>query len=281
MVDMNSMLYWYPRIKDLDIPQPRTRIYMLPDWFNPFELAACIAGEKDGFDCKTLWSRVRQANEELDRLANEIGYPLFARSDQTSCKHHIVDGEPLYLIKRPMDFSKLWMAAVECHELIPARIVNPPAPKAFVLREWLDIETWTTLPGKLSAYPYNRVEVRLFAKNGEVYSGFPYYHISGLLARLEMWGMPGSVIEKVRKDYKQYVHAVIDDLPTLVQHASKATGKLGGDWSVDFAKSKQYGWTLIDMAVAEDSYFPDPEDMVDLDQVFLDKLHETVRGRKT
>ena len=27
MIDKNSMFYWYPKIKDLEIPQPKTEMY--------------------------------------------------------------------------------------------------------------------------------------------------------------------------------------------------------------------------------------------------------------
>jgi hypothetical protein len=69
--DKNSMLYWFPKIKHLDILQPKTEYAEV----NPAEVFEFI----DGGALSNL--------NELFEKAKIIGYSLFLRSDQLSGKH--------------------------------------------------------------------------------------------------------------------------------------------------------------------------------------------------
>src|SRR3989337_1939955 len=70
----NSMLYWYPRVADADVPQPETIIVPVPPGFNP---STVLDGSP--FPPK-LVTAVRDA-------CAEVGYPAFLRGDLTSGKH--------------------------------------------------------------------------------------------------------------------------------------------------------------------------------------------------
>ncbi len=69
-VDENSMLIWYPKIKDMDILQPKTEFLILPE------------------------NTIRDIHDEkfilpLDKIkekVNKIGYPVFIRTDLASGK---------------------------------------------------------------------------------------------------------------------------------------------------------------------------------------------------
>lgn len=57
--EKNSLCYWFPKIKDLGIPQPKTIVVKTP------------AGRED-----------------FEKAGGEIGYPLFMRTDHASAKHN-------------------------------------------------------------------------------------------------------------------------------------------------------------------------------------------------
>ena len=71
--DKNSMFYWYPLIKDLDIPQPKTEMYK----FNKEEFKTLQ--REEGIPT-TLY-------DNCISFAEKIGFPLFMRTDNNSCKH--------------------------------------------------------------------------------------------------------------------------------------------------------------------------------------------------
>ena len=69
------MLHWFPRIKDI-LPVPRTTFYVLTD-AQVYEIIGLLDGKDLPDDLKNA----------LLRAANQIGYPLFLRTDMGSAKH--------------------------------------------------------------------------------------------------------------------------------------------------------------------------------------------------
>lgn len=69
--DKNSMLYWYPRIKDLCIPQPKTIIIKVDP---TIAYDVCEGGQYPQM-------------LEFKKTIEQLGLPVFVRTDQLSGKH--------------------------------------------------------------------------------------------------------------------------------------------------------------------------------------------------
>lgn len=69
-VDKNSMLYWFPKIKDFGIPIPRTEVVKVP-WGNDYW--KYIPSE----DAKQIPNVIKK---QLKVAGEKISYPLFMRT---------------------------------------------------------------------------------------------------------------------------------------------------------------------------------------------------------
>ena len=258
----NSMLYWWPRIVKIDVPKPKTVMVNIDDFVD--DVFECYYSEwSDERACKSTAENVRSIAAILDEAVKEHlgGYPVFMRSDYTSCKHFSIR-RPLYRVESAEEFyRKIIPLIAECHEPVPAE--NPfgaPRPNAIAVREWLRIARWTdAVPGF-----YGNIEVRVIVEDGRVADVFPYYHISGLdehVVRSE------EQKRKVHGDYYGvYLPAVEEGLETIRKYAEKIASLPGireYNWSMDFALVETGGgrreWYLIDMALAEHSWRPQRE----------------------
>ena len=127
-----SMLYWWPKVKNLGIPVPRTEIVEIPSdvlFKAPFEPELL----------EPYMDRVYEA-------ARRIGHPLFLRSDQLSGKHDWVD--TCYVPSEEALFSHI-IRVLEWHHL--AQVIPIPA-RALVLREFLELDWAFRIPsGELKA----------------------------------------------------------------------------------------------------------------------------------
>ena len=256
---MNSMLYWWPRVENLSAPKPITAVHNIEDIVE--DVFLCILTE-GGEACKKAKVEVRELATRLDDMVrkNIGGYPVFMRTDYSSCKHYStrIFGKPLYRIDSMNDFVRhIFPLIAECHSYIPARTpFGPPRPSAVVLREWLNIEKWTDkLPG-----PYGNIEVRVITENGSVIKIFPYYHRSGIERYFR------SSDPEVLEDYRRnYVRAILEGIREIVVHAeavATAPGIREYNWSIDLALVNKDGkrmWYFIDMALAEASWVPEHE----------------------
>ncbi|GAG48218.1 unnamed protein product, partial [marine sediment metagenome] len=75
----DSMFYWYPKVKDLGIPMPRT-ILLTYEGMKETKEAILYKNEDPPQHWKTYLEGIKAA-------ANDIGYPVFIRADETSNKH--------------------------------------------------------------------------------------------------------------------------------------------------------------------------------------------------
>ena len=275
----NSMRYWWPKVAELDIPKPATVIEPLEDIVE--DVFRCVLSEgEDRGACSAAKEKAQTLATTLDKAVKERlgGYPVFMRTDYSSCKHYSaqVFGKPLYRIDSKEDFIKhIFPLIAECHSYIPARTpFGPPRPSAIVLREWLNIEKWTDkLPGF-----YGNIEVRVITKNGRVARVFPYYHRTGIEKHFSDAGP--EVFEEYRE---RYVQAILEGLTEIVEYADKiasAPGIRRRGWSIDLALVNKDGkrvWYFIDMALAEASWAPTRETEEDrIIDTALDQLCRSV-----
>ena len=102
MKDKNSMFYWYPKIKNLDIPQPKTIM---------------IEAKKD-----------TNLKEQLEKAIDEIGIPCFLRTDQTSNKH---DWDETCYVTDKEKLPEHIEAQIYSNFILPCN--------GFIFREFLDL----------------------------------------------------------------------------------------------------------------------------------------------
>ena len=152
MKDKNSMFYWYPKIKDLTIPQPETEMYR-------FDKKEFMSIQDEKFP-KTLF-------ENTLKTARKIGFPLFMRTDQSSCKHgwkntcFVTNEKELeHHITELLVNSMMqgWMSYVD---------------KGLVFRKYIPMESYFT--AFYGDFPVNK-ERRYFVKNGKLQCKHPYWY---------------------------------------------------------------------------------------------------------
>jgi len=97
--DKNSMVYWFPFVEKLEIPQPKTIIIKMP-----------------------------AKKEDFERAGKEIGYPLFIRTDQASAKHNWDD---TCYVESENDLHDHIMSIIDETFMLPST--------AIVFREFLEL----------------------------------------------------------------------------------------------------------------------------------------------
>lgn len=228
-VDVNSMLIWYPKIKDLKIPQPKTEMYIFP--------------EKDlGF----LYNENFKLDmEEIKRVANKIGYPLFVRTDLASGKHN---WEDTCYVEKEEDLEKHIIEVIEFNLLVD--IIGLDF-KALFFREFIPMDSkFTAFYGKMPINP----ERRYFIKDGKIQCHHPYWIEEAIEKGTDKEILPDNWRE-LAKEMNTETQEEIELLFKYVEEVAKVLG--GGYWSVDFCRAKDGRWILIDIATGERSWHDD------------------------
>lgn len=218
----NSMTIWFPAVLELSLPHPRTLMLSLDHdgW------GRCIECDPTPEDI-ALW----------EQAAATIGYPLFLRSDLTSGKHSWI--ETCYVP------SEAELVRHVCAVVQDAELCWLPAPDALAFREFVPLES--------AFLAFNRMPVamerRYFAEDGVVRCHHPYWPAGAIRERFSATPLPEDWEERLAE-----LNRPRPDEIELAPMACAVTAKLGGAWSVDFARTQDGRWLLIDMARAEDSY---------------------------
>jgi ATP-grasp domain-containing protein len=220
-----SLLYWWPIVKDLGIPVPKTRILLVN--------RGAILDAMEGI--KPLGPEFM---ESVYGAALEIGYPLFLRTDLQSGKHgwkktcFVPNAESLY--------SHMFGVAEE-NEL--GACFFGPGYNAFVFREFLDLDVaFTAFYGDM---PINR-ERRYFIRDGKVECHHPYWPEEAF---------KGQTAAKNWKKKLRNLNEEPDEEIVLLRGYAQSVGRVLPEyWSVDFARDKNQKWYLIDMALGDESY---------------------------
>ena len=230
-----SLLFWWPKVKDLGIPVPRTEIWDTGDglksWFYAME-----GGRQPG-DLFFL--------EEAEQIARLIGYPLFLRTDLASGKHGWK--ETCYVQDESLLPGHIFRVLEE-NEM--AGIVVSLDYRALVFREMLSLfAPFTAFRGDL---PIAR-ERRYFIREGKVQCHHPYW-IEGAVAggRPEADGW-AETLAMLNIEYE-------NEIEILSRYSEKVAEVLGGYWSIDYAFAADGTWFLIDVAEGEKSWHPECPD---------------------
>ena len=234
-MDENSMLLWYPKIKDLDIPQPETIVYEIPKDV----LSNLVEENADNLDMI-----------EINKIADKIGYPLFLRTDQSSGKH---SWEKTCFVSKREDLKKHIFEVISDNLL--ADLMGLPF-EALVFRKYIPMKNlFTAFWGKMPVNP----EIRFFIKDGKIQCCWHWYWIEEAIkdASIENW-------KEVMQIEKHNLSKA--EIMTLEFEAQKVADVFKEDyWSVDFCKSKENIWILIDMAKGERSWHDEKCKFVDED----------------
>lgn len=247
----SSLLWWYPRVKDLDIPQPFTKIARIEP--------------RDGFASIDVPAARRRVMEAAAAGMAGMDTPLFMRTDLVSGKH---SWDSTCCLRRPEDLEKHVRALM----YVSALADHPP--RAIVFREMLDLD-WEFRA--FEGFPV-ATEARAFAGDGGVRCIHSYWHAAHIppgigpaarmRERLEPTGrdtsgwpgggltdeaghaVPDSWKDAIRQQHAKVrkARAEIGRLAVMVQRA------VGGEWSVDFALGRDGWWYLTDMAEAAGSW---------------------------
>ena len=224
MVDVNSMLLWHQKIKNLDIPQPKTEQYIFPE-----EDLKYLYEEKFKFDMDTL-----------KKIAKKIGYPLFVRTDLASGKH---SWNRSCYVEREKDLERHIIEVIESNLLADLFGLKF---KALFFREFIPMDSkFTAFWGEMPVNP----ERRYFIKDGKIQCHHHYWIEEAIRKpSIKDWK---KVLKKINTETKKE----IEFLSKYVMEICKIFPK--GYHSVDFCKAKDGRWILIDMATGESSWHYD------------------------
>jgi len=214
-----SMLYWWPKVRDLDIPKPKTIIVEIPH-----EVFVDLLD--GGLEIKTY-------HPALFAAAEELGYPLFMRTDILSAKHQWL--KTCYV----KDEGCLRLNIGGLTEM--NFMVMAPGPSALVLREYIELESSFT---SHNGMPVAK-ERRYFVRDGWIECYHPYWPEE-------------SVRRPSRPDWRKLLSMANaqgpDEIELLCGYVEQVGAVMDGFWSVDFAKARDGRWLLIDMAPGAQSY---------------------------
>ena len=221
-MNKTSMNYWYPKIKHLDIPMPKTEI---PVTKNVREWWSLLDGEDP------LSKYEKQAIR--DAATKVGGYPVFMRSDLCSGKHSF---ERTCFVQNEDDVIRhIWA-------LVDANCCNDSAMESIVIREYIPpFATFKAFRGLPIAS-----ERRYFVRDGKVACHHPYW-------------IEDAIQNANHCDWQALLSAMnyeSSEVSLLTGYAEQIAQELGGDWSIDFMLGRDEVWYMIDMATAMQSWHP-------------------------
>lgn len=221
----DSMLIWFPKIKNLPIPQPKT--VMLP--LNDIEIGQFLKSMDGGELPETVLKR-------MDNALESFRFPVFIRTDLASGKH---DWKKSCFCESRDELSSHIYCVIEFQYL--ADILGLPY-RALVMREFIPMDTrFTAFYGEMPVNP----ERRYFVKDGNVVCHHPYW-------------ISESIVNPSTPDWLELAKEMNIETPSeiafLTEYAKMVSRAVPGFWSVDFCKGMDGKWWLIDMATAEMSW---------------------------
>ena len=224
-IDKSSMLYWFPLIKNLDIPQPKTQIILL------------TKKELDTAYNEQISKSLMKRTETV--ISQNFKLPVFIRTDLSSAKHYW---------KKSCFYDGTNELRIHLWEVIEfnlcADVMGLPF-KALVVREYIPMDSkFTAFRGNMPINP----ERRYFIDKGKVLCHHPYWIREAIMyPSIKNWE---KTLEKVNRENKH-------EIEFLTDYAQKVAKALPGFWSVDFCKAKDGRWILIDCAIGERSWHPE------------------------
>lgn len=224
-MNRNSALIWLPKVEELGIRSPKTRVIT----YSHHDLVGVLEGEKSSHTIISLLASIGDA-------CLEIGYPCFLRTDLASAKH---SGPSSYLITNIQSIQRILYRTVEDSEM---KFWLTFPPEALLVRQFLKLDA------SFSAFdglPIAR-EWRLFSDGEKILCAHPYWPKE----TIKFKGKPPKYWKKQLADH----HVRPSKFNDLKKIAIRIARACEGRWSIDFAMDIYGIWWLIDMATMEDSW---------------------------
>jgi ATP-grasp domain, R2K clade family 3 len=220
----NSLLYWFPKVKDLGIAVPKTHILLA----DATEFRQVFDGEELRAD---LVAQIKES-------ASVVGYPLFLRTDLQSGKH---GWKNTCYVEDESRLLNNALGVVEENEI--GACFFGASYQALVFREFLALETsFVAFYGDM---PVNK-ERRYFIEAGKIRCHHPYWPSEAIAGHTKDsdWLAKLAALNEEK----------FSEITLLRDYALRVSAVLPEFWSVDFAKAKDGTWYLIDMALGHESY---------------------------
>ena len=234
-MEKNSLIYWYPKVKNTRVPTPETEIVILKNQHS--ELMPICDGD---------FSPIQDQWEEILTSARKIGFPLFMRTDEFSGKHQ---WKKTCFVQKEEDLKEHIKNLLE--DSFMADLMGLPI-RALVFRKYIPMQNlFKAFYGEMPVNP----EIRFFIRDGEILC-WHWYWVEEAIER----GSPKNllpfnwkdIINNAKRDYLSG-----NDLMWLENDVRKIAKEFDGFWSVDFCLSAKREWIMIDMAVGERSWHPE------------------------
>lgn len=237
MINKNSMTYWWPLIKDLDIPQPKTII--IPINLSRHRMLGILDGDKESAEA---WDSYLPTIKRT--LISVTGLPGFIRTDYSSNKH---DWDKSCYIDDVDNLKRCITMLVEFTAMADLGL------EALVIREYIEMASkFTAFSGNMPVNP----ERRYFIRDGKIQCRHAYWVVEAIADWHKLYveigkpRLPDNWLELLVEMNTE----TDDEVELLTQYTEQVAKAVDGYWSVDFCKAKDGRWILIDMATGEASW---------------------------
>lgn len=247
--DINNLSYWYPKVKDCGIDQPRTVIIQ-----NPVKIM------QDIFEPESHLEEIMEfVNDKvLPQIPNDMFF-LFVKNGTFSNKYNF--GENCKCRREVLELTKAISNVNYFSECCGAGGISETVIREFI-GDWHYIDTH--IPCIYNGMPL-RPEFRVFydfEKRVSLYAVNYWdrdYCLDAISANATDKIVYVSVYQKLLSDYEKRSGEVL----AMVDKAMVNVKALHGQWSVDIMYDEEHDkYWLIDMAVAQQSAYWNPEALV-------------------
>lgn len=234
MINKNSMIFWWPKIKDLDIPMPKTIIVPIDLSFE--HILGILDGDREA--AKAWDTQIPKILIAIHKVSGKEGAPVFLRTDFLSDKH---EWKNSCFVQEPDKIRR------HISSLIEATAMADLSLTAMVVREYIEMDSiFTAFWGNMPINP----ERRYFIKDGEIQCHHVYWIESAITDWHEVLKVAGQ--PKLSDNWKELLaeanNETKEEIALLSTYAQQVANIMKGYWSVDFCKAKDGRWILIDMA---------------------------------
>jgi len=220
------MFYWWPLIKSLPIPTPKTALIRHEGAFQGKLSYGPIDGEPDPYFDEMI--------EKAKTAAREIGYPVFVRGDLASAKF---DWKNSCYVESPEKMHGNVAKILEYAAMSFTLSFNGVAVREFLELDARFTSHWGEMPVA--------AERRYFVRDGEVECWHPYWP-------------PAAIRRPSIPNWREALRGLQTPRPREVElltgYAEMVGRILGGYWSIDFCRHVDGRWFLTDMALGDESY---------------------------
>ena len=218
--EKNSLTYWYPKIVN-EVNTPKTTIVDLPKgWFSWLD-----KGVAPDF-VSVLKKRIKE---------EDLGYPVFLRTDQIADKHNWTD---TCYVEHEKRIGRNLYTLLETNVMLD--MAGELTPKAVVLRELLELYPLFTA---YRGMPVSK-EFRFFATKGQIDCYHPYWPHKSLEE-----GNPSI------KNWREYLQDLEDENDLPIDMVKAASKKFSDQMSIDVCVDKSLvKWFVTDMALGAASF---------------------------